>query len=105
MLDPEGPAFEVELPTGELVERGRLPVVDGDAVGGDCGYNNSNSRNNGTCARVLAFPHDRAKRSQQSAKQGRIILRLTLPFDRGKDCVNCSMKYGGLRAWGYVVLE
>ena len=89
---------------GELAERGPLPVVDGDADDGDGSYNNNSSRNNGTRARVLGFPFDRGKRSQQSAKQGRIMLGLTLPFDRGKDSGNCSMKDGGLRA-GVVLLE
>ena len=88
VLDPDGPAFEVELPTVELAERGPLPVVDGDADDGDGSYNISSSRNNGNRARVLASPFDRGKRSQQCAKQGRIILGLTVPFDRSKDSGN-----------------
>ena len=77
ILDPDGPAFEVELPMKELAERGPLPVVDGDADDGDGSYNNSSSRNNGTRASVLAFPFDRGKRLQQRARGGANILGLT----------------------------
>ena len=73
MLDPDGPAFEVELPTGELVERGPLPVVDGDAGDGSGSYNKSSSVINGNQARVLAFPFDRGKRLQKTREEARIF--------------------------------
>ena len=73
VLDPDGSTFEVELPTGELVERGPLPVVDGDADYGDGSYNNSSSRNNGTRAGVLAFPFDRGKRFSKTREKARIF--------------------------------
>ena len=103
VLDPDGPAFEVELPMGELAERGPLPVIDGDSATADSTYNSSGS---GTCcrqARVPTFPFDRGKRSPQSTRREEVV-GVTHPFDRGKDFGECSMKDGGLRA-GVVLLE
>ena len=94
----DGPALEVELPTGELVERGPLPVVDGDADDGGDSYNKSSSVITGNQGRILAFLFDRGKRSPQNARGGEDIPGLALPFYRGKDSGNCSMKDGGLRS-------
>ena len=83
----DGPAFEVELPTGELLDRRPLPVLDDDDVSS---YSSSSSSNNGTRARVLALPFDRGKRLQENAKHRRITLGLTYPFDRGKDLTSAA---------------
>ena len=53
-----------------------------------------------TCVGALLRPFDPGKRCRRSARRGKAVLGLDLPFDRGKAWGECSMEGDGLRAEG-----
>ena len=56
-----------------------------------------------TCVGALLRPFDPGKRCWRSARRGKAVLGLDLPFDRWKASGECSMEGDGLRAEGEVL--
>ena len=97
--------LEVRYYNGSWLQNGSSSISNSSSSSSSINDNTSNhySRWDTTCIGALLRPFDPGKRCRRSARRGKAVLGVNLPFDRGKVWGGCSMEGDGLRA-GFIFL-